>query len=539
MPDRPEGWGGVPQNTVVGVLLQAAARHPAKVFLDFEGETYTYEQVVDDAKALAAGFQKLGLRSGETVATVLDNNYDALRVWFAINFAGAVSVPVNTAYKGEFLRHQIADSGARFLIAERDFCSRIVDVEEGLPEARMLFCRSGIPDRKPEGLKVGALDDLTLKARDYVAVEVKPTDLSMLIYTAGTTGPSKGCMISHNYAFNLARQSAVARQADDIFWTPLPLFHFNATCAATLGSAVAGNRVSFFPRFSLSRFWAEIERSKATAAGLLGSMIPLIAQAEDTPESKRCFGQLRAVRGAPFPAELQQVWRERFGVTHCGSNAYGLTEASLMTSLPDGVTPAPGSSGRINDDFDVRIVDDDDNEVPIGTPGEVICRPKKPHVMFEGYWRRPEATQAVMRNLWFHSGDIGRFDKDGFFYFVDRKKDYLRRRGENISSFEVETAFRAHQWIEDVAAHAVKSEMGEDDLKITAILKEGAVLTEELLCSWAVDRLPYFAVPRFIEFRAALPRNPVGRVLKYQLRDEGCTPTTWDRERSDLKIAKR
>lgn len=532
-------WTKAPQNTVQGVLADAARRLGGKTFLDFEGEGYSYRQVVDDAKALAAGLQKLGVRKGETVTTVIDNNYDALRIWFAINFAGAISVPVNTAYKGEFLRHQIADSGARILIAETDYCERIADIEDGLPEAEMLFFRGAAPSKRPRRLRLGALDDLTLKPRDYSDAQVAPSDLAMLIYTAGTTGPSKGCMISHNYAFNLARQAGSARGEDDVFWTPLPLFHFNATCAATLGTAYSGGTVSLYKRFSLSRFWPEIERTKATSAGLLGSMIPLIAQAADTPESKRCYGQLRAVRGAPFPAELQEVWRKRFGVLHCGSNAYGLTEASLMTSLADGIVPAPGSSGRRNDDFDVRIVDDDDNELPPGVPGEIICRPRKPHVMFEGYWRRPEATQAIMRNLWLHSGDIGKFDENGFFYFVDRKKDYLRRRGENISSFEVETAFRAHDAIEDVAAHAVKSDVGEDDLKVTAILKQGAALTEEALCVWAIDKLPYFAVPRYIEFRRELPRNPVGRVLKYQLRDEGCTPQTWDREKSDLQLVKR
>ncbi|MGQ0534012.1 MAG: AMP-binding protein [Caulobacteraceae bacterium] len=526
-------------NTVPGVLADAAAQLRDKTFLDFAGEPYSYRQVFDDAKALAAGLQQLGLQRGETVATVLDNNYDALRVWFGINFAGGVSVPVNTAYKGEFLHHQIADSGARFLVAETDYCERIVDIEDGLGEAQRLFFRGSAPAKRPARLTLGNLDDLHLKANDYSEINIAPSDLAMLIYTAGTTGPSKGCMISHNYAFNLARQAAASRVPDDILWTPLPLFHFNATCAATLGTAVAGNTIVLFSRFSLSKFWPEIERTKATIAGLLGSMIPLIAQAADTPESKRCYGQLRAVGGAPFPAELQEIWRNRFGVQRCGSNAYGLTEACLMTSLPDGLTPAPGSSGRTNEDFDVRIVDDDDNEVPPGTPGEIICRPKKAHVMFEGYWRRPEATQSVMRNMWLHTGDIGKFDKDGFFYFVDRKKDYLRRRGENISSVEVETAFRAHEAIEDVAAHAVKSDLGEDDLKVTAILKAGAALTEEALCLWAIDRMPYFAVPRYIEFRAELPRNPVGRVLKYQLRDEGCTPGTWDRQKSSVQFTKR
>ncbi|MGA0026714.1 MAG: AMP-binding enzyme, partial [Steroidobacteraceae bacterium] len=171
--------------------------------------------------------------------------------------------------------------------------------------------------------------------------------------------------------------------------------------------------------------------------------------------------------------------------------------------------------------------------------GEIVSRPRRPHIMFEGYWNRPEATVAVMRNLWLHSGDIGRFDEQGFLYFVDRKKDYLRRRGENISSFEVETAFRSHPHISDVAVHAVLSESGEDDVKATIVLKRGMILTEEELCLWAANRMPYFAVPRYFEFRDDLPRNPVGRVLKYLLRDDGCTPRTWDREKAGVQLARR
>jgi crotonobetaine/carnitine-CoA ligase len=180
-------------------------------------------------------------------------------------------------------------------------------------------------------------------------------------------------------------------------------------------------------------------------------------------------------------------------------------------------------------------VDDNGNECPTGTAGEVIVRPCKPHVMFSGYYRQPEATLKAFEDLWFHTGDVGRFDEDGFFFFVDRKKDYMRRRGENISSYELENAFRKHPAIEDLAAHAVLSDMSEDDVKVTVVLKPGASVTEAELCRWSIDRLPFYAVPRFVEFRDDLPRNPLGRVLKYQLRDEGVTATTWDRE-SDPSI---
>jgi crotonobetaine/carnitine-CoA ligase len=268
-------------------------------------------------------------------------------------------------------------------------------------------------------------------------------------------------------------------------------------------------------------------------------MVTLIARADDNEAMLRCKGQLHACWAAPYPEAVMQVWKERFGIQYAVVGGFGLTECAVVTLLPYGTPAQPGSSGKRCEWFDVRIVDDDDNELPDGTPGEIIVRPRVPHIMFEGYWKRPEDTLRLMRNQWFHTGDIGKFDDDGYFYFVDRKKDYLRRRGENISSMEVENALRAHPAVEEVAAHAVLSELSEDELKLTIKLKAGSDLREEALFHWCVDKLPYFAVPRYIEFRPELPKSPVGRILKYQLRDEGVTGATWDQERAGVKFKKR
>jgi carnitine-CoA ligase len=214
-------------------------------------------------------------------------------------------------------------------------------------------------------------------------------------------------------------------------------------------------------------------------------------------------------------------------------NVYGQTEAVPQTTLRfhEARNAPPGSSGKRNDDdFDVRIFDADDREVGPNEVGEVVCRPRRPDVMFRGYWRQAESTWAAMRNLWFHTGDLGYFDEDGFFYFVDRKKDYIRRRGENISTSEMEAVYLTHGAIGEVAVHAVPSELGEDDVKVTAVLVEGADFDAGALFDWSKERIPYFALPRYIEFREELPKSPTGRVHKYVLRDEGCTPQTWDRE---------
>ncbi len=537
----PEKWQAGESDTVVDALSRAAQAWPDEVFLDFEGEEISYRTLDQETTRLAHGLRELGVSRGDVVASLLDNGPNAVLVWFAVNKLGAIHVPVNTAYKGEFLRHQLADCGAQVVIAESDYAGRVVQVAAGLPDVHTLLHTGDRPDCPDHGWRLQPLATVSVETASPLEADVQPGDLSVLIYTAGTTGPSKGCMVSHNYICNLARQSieVTGKTPDDVHWSCLPLFHLNATATVVLSSLLIGNKASIARRFSVSRFWPEIERSGATVANILGSMIPLLADAPENEAMKRCRGQLRAVVGAPFPAEMQQKWRERFNIHYAGANVFGLSEASLLTSLPLSEAAPPGSSGKRNDCFDVRIVDEDGNELPPGEAGEIIARPLKPHVMFEGYWKRPEDTLKVMKNLWFHTGDIGRFDEEGFFYFVDRKKDYLRRRGENISSFEMETTFRAHPDIVDVAVHAVFSELGEDDVKVTAIVAEGSSLSEEALCRWAMERLPYFAIPRYIEFRQELPRNPVGRVLKYKLREEGCTPATWDREKAGIEPVKR
>ncbi|MDI9953278.1 AMP-binding protein [Rhodococcus sp. IEGM 1305] len=536
------GWSTGEQVTTTGVLRIAAEMSPDTVFLDFSGDATTYASFFTRVMSMANGLRARGIGGGDTVVTVLDNSLDAVTSWFAINAAGAVSVPVNTAYKGEFLRHQIADARARLVIAESDYAERILAVSQGLPDVAHLYVRGPLPaSGRYSRLRVADLDDLDSGDTRDPGSAPDPSDLSMLIYTAGTTGPAKGCMISHNYAGNLARQVTAmsTRRADETLWTPLPLFHVNAAAGSVLSTAMLRGTISVYPRFSVSRFWDEIERSDARMVSLLGVMIPLIAQMPETDAMTRCYGKLRIALGAPFRQDMVRAWRERFGVEVAGAPGYGNSEAAMIVSAPLSGNPVPDACGRRNDDFDVRIVDEADRELPPGEVGEIVARPKRPHVMFEGYWNRPEATAAVMRNLWFHTGDLGRFDEQGNFFFADRKKDYLRRGGENISSFEMESTFLRHPDIAEVAVHSVPSEIAEDDVKVTVVLTPGATLTAEELCTWSIDHVPYFAVPRYVEFRDALPKNPVGRVLKFQLRDEGCTPSTWDRNSSDLQLVKR
>ncbi|WP_296259660.1 MULTISPECIES: AMP-binding protein [unclassified Pseudomonas] len=535
------GWSSDHLDTINAVLQRAVGAYGDRQFLDFLGDTHSFSDIDHFACRLANGLKQLGVRKGQTVVTLLDNSADAVFIWFAINKLGAVSVPVNTALKGEFLVHQVSDANASIIIAESDYAQRVVQVADRLPKLETLIHRGERPALSFDG-QLMAWTQLLSDDASQPEEQVLPGDLAMLIYTGGTTGPSKGCMISHNYACSMARQmlKIASRGAETITWTPLPLFHFNAVASTVLANMMVGAQVAIYPRFSVSNFWPEIERTGANDVQLLASMLPMLAGAPDNDAMLRCKGQVWMVNGAPFPVPVQDTWKQRFGVTHTICGGFGLSECSLPSLLPFGTPMKPNSSGKRNrEDFDVRIVDDHDNELPANTPGEILVRPRKPHIMFEGYWRRPEDTLKVMRNMWFHTGDIGMFDDDDYFYFVDRKKDYLRRRGENISSFEVERAFLRHPLVDEVAAHAVLSDLGEDELKVTLTLKAQSTLDGESLCRWASEEMPYYAVPRYIEFRAQLPKSPLGRIYKFQLRDEGVTATTWDRERAGFILHKR
>ena len=542
------GWLTAEQGTVLDALDGRLERDGDGAFLDCCGTPFTAAEIDRQANRIANALADLGVGRGTTVASMLDNGPEAVLTWFAAHKLGAIAVPVNTALKGPMLRHQLADAGAPVLIVQDDLVDRVADVLAEVPATRHLVLagewRSAVPCSSP--VRVHNFSDL-LRADDRRPdARVRPSDLATIIYTGGTTGPSKGCALSHNYHLSIASQiiSSWARTADDVPWTPLPLFHNNAISIALVGTLISGGRAALGRRFSVSGFWPEINRTGATIASLLGSLAVLVARADDHPQARlagtpEANTTLRMVSGAPVPPEIEDTYRKRFGVATF-SNAYGTTEASLMSWLPPGRPHKPGSAGLINAEaFSVKIFDSDDREVAAGEPGEIVCRPRKPHVMYEGYWRHPEATVEAWRNLWYHTGDIGRIDSDGYLFFVGRKAEYMRRRGENISSWELEKVFHEHPQVKDVCVHAVPSEISEDDVKVTVVLRDGATVTEEQLFRWSVDHLPYYAVPRYFEFLDELPLSPTGRATKHLLRDAGITQATWDREAAGVTFERR
>jgi carnitine-CoA ligase len=551
-------WAGGEQSTIPQLLAHRMESNPDGEYLDVGGVKLTARAVTETAGQFGGALLALGTERHDRVATLVENSPAALLAWAGTVCAGRISVPINTAYKGDYLSHQLVDSGSRVLVVAASLFPRVAAIADHVPNLEHVIL---VEDEKGEdenaanrvvdadtvgGSTVQRWDDLLAQGLPTPSVDIAPSDLGTFIYTGGTTGLSKGCMLSHNYHGALAHQIGICwrRNAEDVVWTPLPLYHFNALTTVVVGTLVFGGRGAIYPRFSVSQFWPEMNRVGATITSTLGTMAYLLAHDVDRLEMPKSGASqanttLRLLGAAPLPVEVDEVIRSRFGVDTF-SGAYGVTEASLVSWQPPGTDNRPNAAGVVNDDyFDVRIFDDEDHEVAPGTEGEIVLRPKRPQVMFEGYWGRPDETVRTTRNLWYHTGDIGKIDQDRYLYFVDRKADYLRRRGENIASFEVERILMSHGDLADVAVHAVPSPLTEDDLKITASRKEGATVTEEELFRWCIDQLPYFVLPRYIEFRDALPRSPVGRVLKRELRDEGATPSSWDVEASGITFERR
>ena len=538
-------WRSGEQSTIPELLMRRLDVDPDGPYLDVCGDTVTAAQLVDVSSRLASSLRSMGVSQGDRVATLIENSIEAVYAWWGIILAGAIAVPVNTAYKGEYLRHQLADSGSKVVIVAAEFLDRLEPVAATIESVQHVVIISDTPSTI-SSTATSLWSELLTSEAILPEINTKPSDLGTFIYTGGTTGLSKGCMLSHNYHEALTRQIGICweRTTEDVVWTPLPLFHFNAITTAVIGPLVFGGRSAIYRRFSVSNFWPEMNRVGATITSTLGTMAYLLAHDVDRPEMPRSGAPeanttLRLLGAAPMPVEVDDIMKNRFGLTTF-SAAYGVTEASLISWQPPGGYNKPNAAGVINDEyFDVRIFDAEDNEVPRGDRGEIVIRPKRPEVMFAGYWGRPEVTVETSRNWWYHTGDIGIVDEENFLFFVDRKADYLRRRGENIASFEVESIIMGHGQIADVAVHAVPSPLTEDDLKITATRVEGATVNEEELFLWCVEQLPYFALPRYIEFRTDLPRSPVGRVLKRELRAEGVTPATWDLEQSGVVYEKR
>jgi crotonobetaine/carnitine-CoA ligase len=518
-----------PEECVQRLMLERwAAAQPDKVFAVFaDGSEWTYRQTLDIARGTANALNRLGVRQGERVLVWLPNSADCLRVWFGLNQLGAVFVPLNLAYRGGLLRHALGISEARLGIVHADLHRRLGEVElKTLTEIVVLGGEAGAID----GLTVhgaGALspDDVSPPP---VGREIAPWDMQSIILTSGTTGPSKGVMSSYVHLYSMAI-SAPFLSRDDRYMINLPMFHSGGVMPVT-AMLIHGGSIAMVDAFDTDTFWSTVRERNITTSILLGVMGGFLLKRPPSPDDRD--HPLRTCTYVPLNDTAPQ-FHARFGTdiyTH-----FNMTEIS-MPIVSDANPSALGSAGRMRAGVDVRIVDENDCEVGVGEVGELVVRTDCPWAMNHGYAGNAEATAAAWRNGWFHTGDGFRKDAEGNFFFVDRLKDAIRRRGENISSFEVESEVLAHPAVREAAAVAVKSEIAEDEVMAVVALRPGEPFDPAELIEFLRPRMAHFMIPRFVRVVDALPRTPTAKIEKVKLRGEGLTADTWDREKAGIKV---
>lgn len=522
-----------PQRTLPTILEAQAATHGNRRFLTAGPTTRTFVEMRDAVARRAGALAAAGISTGDRVALMAENRLEVLDTWFACAWLGAILVPINTAARGAQLKHVLENSEPRAIVLEPVFLQHF-DVLSSLPTSvEHVWTLDDADELSCLGL---ALEPFPSPAGWVDPQRVGPGDTVAILYTSGTTGPSKGVMCPHAQFYWWARSTAAMLDGitpDDVLYTCLPLFHTNALNAC-MQALVHGAEFVVGPRFSASRFWDRILEADATITYLLGAMVSILDKTPEVPSERE--HRVRVALAPATPARLHQTFLDRFGVDL--RDGFGMTETNAVIGALNG-EQRPGTMGYVMPGYEAKIVDENDDEVPDGTAGELVMRADEPFAFATGYWRMPEATVAAWRNLWFHSGDRAVREPDGSFRFLDRMKDAIRRRGENISAWEVEQALESHPDIAASAAIPIPSELGEDEVMALVVPRPGSEIDYPGLIRHCEPRLAYFAVPRFLEALEELPLTPNGKVQKFLLRERGITADTWDREAAGITVSRQ
>ena len=533
--------GRKPWQWSLGEFLElAAGLNPDKVFVEIAGQQISYRQFQERVWQTAARFQSLSVGSGDRVCLFLPNCPEFLYCWFGLSLIGAITVPINTAYKRDETAYILNNAEACALVTHTTLlpvADEAANLASSIRHRLLVGASSGVTGGETW---VDFTQSLERSSPLTEFPPVSPAEISMLVYTSGTTGHPKGVQVTHEMYVSAGQGFAHWTQAtpDDRFFTCLPYFHANAQYYSTMGALAAGATLVVADRFSASRFWEQVQEARATIVNFIGMMLPVLAKQPESPSDRQ--NQVRLFYGSPaFSPEFLQASQERFGIDIIVG--FGMTETCYGTIERLGQPRRPYSCGlpRVYPDpsfaNEIRIVDDGGNPLPARQPGEIAIRNP---VLMPGYWRNEEQTNLALRNGWLYTGDLGWLDEDGFLYFVDRKKDVIRRRGENISSQEVEDVIKRHSDVLDCAVIAVPSELGEDEVKAYVVPRPGASFKPQELVLWCAQHLAYFKVPRYIEVRDEFPRTPSLRVRKDLLRQEreslieGC----FDREAAGIRL---
>jgi crotonobetaine/carnitine-CoA ligase len=511
------------QRTVPALLLAQARLYGDRVLFVAGGETLHYSAACEVAASMAGALRAAGVRVGDRVALMCGNRFEFMRIFLGCAWLGAIAVPINTASRGPQLQHILRNCGARLMAIEASLTPVLGDLQlSELALSQLWMIGEGTP-QVPSHLSACSMPHDGATTEPHA---VGPGDTLVILYTSGTTGPSKAVCCPHAQYFWWGVHTAglLGLREGEVLLSTLPLFHTNAL-NTFFQALLTGSTFVSEPRFSVSGFTTSLVSHRATVVYLLGAMVPMLLSRPANPADRDHSVRITLAPGVP--AQFHRTFTERFGIGII--DGYGSTEtnfvigATLAEQLPD-------TMGRVRPGFQARVVNEVDEEVPDGQPGELILRADEPFAFSTGYFQMAAETVAVWRNLWFHTGDRAIRESDGRFRFIDRMKDSIRRRGENISSHEVEQVITSHPAVAYAAAFAVKSELAEDEVMVAVVLREHHALTAPALLDHCTPRLPYFAVPRYVEFLTELPANESGKIQKFKLRERGVAATTWDRE---------
>ena len=509
------------------LLTRKALENKDEPYLYFLDKVVSYEAIDASANQMANAFKTLGVGKGNHVTVALPNCPEYLYCWFGLAKLGAVIVTINTQIRGESLEYLIGASDSTLVVVSPEF---LPQYDEILPKIKgleaVVFNISG-----EAGFHTQSLDGLFRESPTTPPSNIPATeDIDPLIitFTSGTTGLPKLVRNSHRAYITAASElsSYTGLSSEDRIYSALPLYHANPQAYCVLAALLADASVIVAPRFSASRFWDDVRKYQATAFSYVGAVLPILLAQPELPGDKdvparKCFGG-----GAP--KEVYEGVNQRFGLEVL--ELYGMSETGTWNTINRPGRGRAGTVGQAREGFEVKIFDDRDNELPPGKIGEIVIRPMKPYIMFDGYYKLPEETVKCSSNWWFHTGDLGKVDADGYYYFCGRKKESIRRGGEEIPPYDIEKEITRHPAVAECAAFGVSDPVMEEEIKIAIVVHPDRNVTPEEIIARCESSLPKFMVPRYIEFMERLPKSASEKVQKVALKERGLTPETWDRQ---------
>jgi carnitine-CoA ligase len=512
-----------PAQRHTSVLLERqACERPRSPFLTIEGRTYSYQTAHERVLRVAAGLAGLGVTEGSRIGLLLPNVAAFVFLWLASSHLGATIVAINPQFRGRLLDTALGDTECSVVVLHAASADALASVAAPI-RARITAVVAADAETVGRDGVVSLSAWMEAPSDAVPATQGDLRSVQVISFTSGSTGPAKGVLITTNQALDAACTyvHAMNLTSDDTLYTPFAFFHGMSTRLGILPALIVGAHVAVAERFSASRYWQEAGECGATVAQTLPTMTALIKALPPGPND-RAHKVTRM-----YNSRADEDFERRFGVRLV--EAYGMTEIGLpiYSGFPD---RRAGAAGKVHPDWEMAIVDEQDLPVPAGQPGELVFRPRLPWLITPGYVGRPDATVEANRNLWFHSGDIGRQDEDGWVYFIDRRKERIRRLGENISSFDVESLVAAHPDVRECAALAYPAAHGEDDVRIVVVAAEDSQLGAAALYDWLTGVMPKYMLPRYIEFTQSLPRTPTNKIEKFQLKDAGLGAEVWDRD---------